>query len=82
MKNLRFTFIALVTYGLAMASPHTHAAAHAAKMVYAFGQVQATDDSGKDRRLRKGDKVFPGETVATVRGRAQIRFTDGGFASL
>ena len=82
MKHLRFTFIALATCTLAAGGLQAHAAAHAAKVIYAFGQVQASTGMGKDRRLGKGDRVFPGETVATARGRAQIQFTDGGFASL
>jgi hypothetical protein len=43
MKHLRFTFIALATCALAAASLH----AHAAKVIYAFGQVQAGSDAGK-----------------------------------
>ncbi|MEM7467578.1 MAG: FecR family protein [Pseudomonadota bacterium] len=57
------------------------AAPHAAKVIYSFGDVKATGKSGS-RELEKGDMVYSGETVATTRGRAQIKFTDGGFASL
>ncbi len=82
MKDLRFTLITLVALVLAAGPLPTHAATHAAKVIYAFGQVQATSAAGKARTLRKGDRVFPGETVATRRGRTQIKFTDGGFVSL
>ncbi len=82
MKTFRLTFITLTALLFAANGLQAHAAAHAAKIVYAFGQVQALGVSGKGRQVRKGDQIFPGETVATVRGRAQIKFTDGGFASL
>lgn len=82
MKTLRLMFITLTALVFAATGLQAHAAAHAAKIVYAFGQVQATGATGKGRQLRKGDQIFPGETVATARGRAQIKFTDGGFASL
>ena len=57
------------------------AAKHAAKVIYSFGDVKADSKSGS-RGLKKGDMVYSGETVSTARGRAQIKFTDGGFASL
>ncbi len=47
MKHLRFTFIALATCTLAAGGLQAHAAAHAAKVIYAFGQVQAGSDAGK-----------------------------------
>lgn len=82
MINFRLTLTALVLLLLAIGGPQVYASVHAAKIIYAFGQVQATGATGKGRTLRKGDQIFPGETVATIRGRAQLKFTDGGFASL
>lgn len=69
---------ALVLAALAPAE----AAQHAAKVVYAFGQVEAHGSGGQARKLARGDAIVPGDTVVTRRGRAQLRFTDGGFAAL
>lgn len=61
---------------------HAPAAEHAAKVVYAFGEVQAEGRDGQVRPLGRGAPVVAGDTVVTKRGRAQLRFTDGGFAAL
>jgi len=83
MKSIGALIISVAALcGVVAVVPAAHAASPAAQVIYAFGQVQASAAAGKARQLRKGDRVFPGETVATRRGRAQIRFTDGGFASL
>lgn len=77
IKALIFVF----TCAFLLAAQPAIAAKHAAKVIYSFGDVKAVGKSGS-RGLAKGDLVFSGETVATTRGRAQIKFTDGGFASL
>ena len=86
MSNYQFwkpRLVALVatTLVLVFAAQPVLAAKHAAKVIYSFGDVKADSKSGS-RGLKKGDMVYSGETVSTLRGRAQIKFTDGGFASL
>ncbi|MGR8948267.1 MAG: FecR family protein [Gammaproteobacteria bacterium] len=73
------SLVLFVACSLSMQS--AYAAKHAAKVIYSFGDVKAQGEKGA-RGLKKGDLVFSGESVATTRGRAQIKFTDGGFASL
>jgi hypothetical protein len=54
----------------------------AARIEFAVGGVTAQAASGVVRTLARGDLVESGETVNTNEGRAQLRFTDGGFVSL
>lgn len=58
------------------------AATSAGKVVYAFGDVSVANAKGLKRAASRGDKFGPGDTVMTGNGRAQIRFTDGGYAAL
>jgi hypothetical protein len=57
-------------------------AAPAAKVEFSSGEVTAQSADGRVRSLLKGAAVESGETVQTNIGRAQLRFTDGGFVSL
>jgi hypothetical protein len=82
MKPIRNLFLLCCATALVFGMINTHAAGKAGRVMYAFGQVQAISGGGKGRQLRKGDGVFAGETIATRRGRVQVRFSDGGFASL
>ncbi|MFT4562470.1 MAG: hypothetical protein ACI9BW_002216 [Gammaproteobacteria bacterium] len=82
MKPSQFALAIIIGLTLFALSLDAHAGSEAAKVVYAFGQVQSNTSNGKGRRLQKGDLIYPGETIATRRGRTQVRFTDGGFASL
>jgi hypothetical protein len=66
----------------AILSSNVAFAAPAARVVYAFGQVNAVDGQGSARALERGASVYSGDTVQTQAGRTQIRFTDGGFAAL
>lgn len=75
------TMMLVVASLIAFSAQPVLAAKHAAKVIYSFGDVKADSKSGS-RGLKKGDMVYSGETVSTIRGRAQIKFTDGGFASL
>ena len=77
LKAVGFTLLCT----LVLAAQPAMAAKHAAKVIYSFGDVKAMGKSGA-RELEKGDLVYSGETVATTRGRTQLKFTDGGFASL
>jgi hypothetical protein len=55
----------------------------AATAVSVRGLVTATDTSGDDRRLKRGDTIFSGETIETGnRARIRMSFTDGATAVL
>jgi len=55
----------------------------AAKVEFAVGNVQASAANGTQRILAKGMEIGAGETVLTnANGRAQLRFSDGGYISL
>jgi hypothetical protein len=56
--------------------------ANVARVEFSIGQVSGIDSDGNERRLAKGSTLTAGDTVRTGRGRAQIRFTDGGYTSL
>lgn len=58
----------------------SHAAA--GKVEFAIGNVNAVGADGRTRSLNKGSEINRGETVHTTNGRAQLRFTDGGYISL
>ena len=81
MMKARLT-VATLTTVLLVISPIAPAAQQAAKVVYAFGQVQAIGRDGKARSLARGAPIVSGDTVQTRRGRAQLRFSDGGFTAL
>ena len=51
----------------------------AGKIVYSYGQVEATAVDGTVRPLLRGDTIDAGDSVRTQNGRTQIRFTDGGL---
>lgn len=55
----------------------------AGKVNYVSGEVTAVAEDNTRRTLARGDTVNSGEKLETgVRGRMQIRFTDGSFLSL
>lgn len=82
MTSLRLT----IMLGLVLACGYPVARALAAEaagnVVFASGEVQAVDAAGHARYLIKGDLLFAGDTVRTAAGKVQIRFSDGGYASL
>ena len=80
MIKLKIPSLILAVFCLFAASPF--AAAAVGKVVYAFGQVQAVGADGGVRALAKGAEVNVGDTLATLNGRAQVRFSDGGFVAL
>ncbi|HWQ40285.1 MAG TPA: FecR family protein [Burkholderiales bacterium] len=57
-------------------------AAPAARVEFAMGMVSAESADGSIRPLGKGMTVEAGDTINTNEGRAQLRFTDGGYVSL
>jgi hypothetical protein len=73
-------FVLMVTM-LAMVLPRV-AYANVARMEFTIGQVTGIDAGGRARALRKGSVLAAGDTVRTGQGRAQIRFSDGGYTSL
>lgn len=55
----------------------------AARVEFVAGSVQAAGLDGRQRTLLKGMEIGPGDTVQTNgNGRAQLRFSDGGYISL
>lgn len=56
--------------------------ASVARVEFVVGEVVGVDAAGAIRRLVKGSILNAGDTVKTAEGRAQIRFTDGGYTSL
>jgi hypothetical protein len=57
--------------------------AAAARVEFAIGNATAVGANGTARPLTKGLEINPGDTVQTSgNGRAQLRFSDGGYISL
>jgi hypothetical protein len=57
-------------------------AATAGRVDFVFGDAALRGASGQERPLARGAEIMDGDTLITRNGRAQIRFTDGGFVSL
>lgn len=79
-KRFTFAMVSLVTFMVAFAAPAVHA--NVARVEFSIGEVTGIGGDGRQRRLVKGSTLDAGDTVRTVKGRAQIRFTDGGYTSL
>jgi hypothetical protein len=58
------------------------AATPAGRVSFALGDVKGVSPNGDERDLRRGAIVNSGDTIRTNRGRAQVRFNDGGYMSL
>lgn len=71
----------LIAFALYL-SPDDTAAAGAARVDFAIGNVVAVQPDGVRRALQRGSEVAAGETVDTGSGRGQLRFTDGAMVSL
>ena len=52
------------------------------RVEFAAGNAVRVDARGNEQRLTRGTELNQGDTVRTVIGRAQIRFTDGAFTSV
>ncbi|HWU82702.1 MAG TPA: FecR family protein, partial [Methylophilaceae bacterium] len=52
------------------------------RVEFAVGNVNALGQDGNARSLAKGGEINNGDTIQTIDGRAQIRFSDGGYISL
>jgi hypothetical protein len=66
---------ALFFYQFAFANP-------AARVEFSVGNVVAESAEGAQRAVAKGEQIDAGDTISTNDGRAQLRFTDGGYVSL
>jgi hypothetical protein len=73
---------ALIMALVSAAYPSIGFSAAAAKVEFAVGNVLATGLDGRERSLGKGGEINAGDTVQTQEGRAQLRFSDGGYISL
>ena len=76
------TIVALVAIAVCVIPALAFAASPAGRIVYATGDVSATDSAGTRRALKKGDFVVSGDTVVTGEGRVQLKLTDGGMIAL
>ena len=68
---------------LATIYPVTGYSQGAGQLEFAVGNVNVIATNGYPRSLRKGAEINSGDTVVTGdNGRAQVRFSDGGYISL
>ena len=83
MNNPSFSFSrqALIAALISTAFPLASQAA-AGRVEFAVGTVNAVGRDGSSRVLKKGGEIDNGDTIQTAEGRAQIRFSDGGYISL
>jgi len=58
------------------------AAAVAARVDFAYGNVSVFGPDGREQPLVRGAELDNGDTVRTAEGRAQLRFQDGAYVSL
>ena len=81
MFLLIFTLV-VATLPFALQSAE-ESAAGAGKVVLATGQLTARAGDGAERRLKRSDPVYPGDTLIVGENAvAQIRFSDGGLIAL
>ena len=81
-NGVRFKSLRALITALALLSVSNSALAIAGKVVYSFGQVEGFGADGVTRPLARGDILDSGDSISTANGRAQVRFTDGGFVAL
>jgi hypothetical protein len=72
---------ALIAAMITAAFPLTSQSA-VGRVEFAVGSVNALGQDGSARSLAKGGEINNGDTIQTIDGRAQIRFSDGGYISL
>ncbi len=75
-------WLALIAAAYPLSGMPASAPAAVARVDFAVGGVVATGSDGKSRKLIRGESIFEGDLIATSDGRAQLRFTDGGYMSL
>ncbi len=81
MPNSQFRLSLMAATMASLFAPTLYAAS-AGRVEFATPGVNAVGTDGKARPLTKGAEIQQGETVDTGAGRAQVRFTDGGYVSL
>jgi hypothetical protein len=72
---------ALIAAMITAAFPLTSQSA-VGRVEFVVGSVNALGQDGNARSLAKGGEINNGDTIQTIDGRAQIRFSDGGYISL
>lgn len=80
-KSFRLNSKAMIALAISAAFPVTSLAA-AGRVEFAMGDVTAISSNGAARALSKGADINSGDTIKTIDGRVQLRFTDGGYMSL
>jgi hypothetical protein len=81
-QNFKLASHAFLMGVIAAAYPVIGYTAPAARVDFATGDVKAIGPNGQSRTVAKGAQIEQGETIATNKGRAQLRFTDGAYVSL
>jgi len=80
-NNFRLTNQAWLL-GFISAAFSTASFAAAGKIEFSVGNVVALNTTGGSRTLSRGTEINAGDTIQTQDGRAQVRFSDGGYISL
>lgn len=81
MRTLTLTRLACLTMMVGAMFPNLAFSA-VAKIEFTTGAVSALGADGRTRDLVKGSDVEQGDTLKTLDGRAQVKFSDGGYISL
>ena len=80
---LRFNFLASVMVLMILLMPQTAISAVAGHVQFVSGDVTVVGVDGVARAIKKGDEIFPGETIQTgILSNAQLRMVDNGFLSI
>ncbi len=83
MKNIEYIYLNRKAFLAAMISAAfpTWVNAAAGKVEFASGGAAVQSADGSSRILAKGMEINSGDTILTGPGRAQVKFTDGGYMS-
>jgi len=82
-SNFRPTIQAILFAFVMLVLPSIGYGAAAGRVDFAVGEVVASAADDSRRPLVKGSEILAGDTISTGKdGRAQIRFSDGGYVSL
>lgn len=83
MNNDQYIYLNRKTMLAAMISAAFPLAVNAAagRVEFAYGGATVQSADGESKTLAKGMDINSGDTILTGRGRAQVKFTDGGYMS-
>jgi FecR protein len=82
-QHFRLTRLAALLTTIAAAFPVTGHCAAAGYVEFEIGNVESVAADGSRHPLYKGAEINAGDAISTAAdGRAQVRFTDGGYISL